>query len=178
MQFPGQGRQPEAGGSARRAGDQGQAAHRGDAGQGLAPEPQSGDVEEVGLIPELAGGVALQAQEGLLRGHAPAVVHHPQAPAPPLLDLHHQGPGPGVQGVFHQFLDHRGGTQDDLPRGNLGRHLGRQTPGWPALFLPLALAQSLVYHFSLRRAVTRFFLTRPAGHQDGLLLARGAFFEF
>jgi hypothetical protein len=40
------------------------------------------------------------------------------------------------------------------------------------------LAQSLVYHFPWRRAVTRFFFSRPAGHQDGLLLARGAFFLF
>ena len=115
----------------RGAGDQGQAAHRGDAGQGLAPEPQGGDVQEVGFVPELAGGVALQAQSGLLRGHAPAVVRHPDAVPAPFLDLHRDGPGPGVQGVFHQLLDHRGGAQDDLPGGDLGRHLGGQNPNRP-----------------------------------------------
>ena len=131
LQGAGHHDQPKARGRPGGTGDQGEAAHRTDAGQGLAPEPQGGDVQQIRFIPELAGGVALQAECGLLRGHAPAVVHHPDAGPAPFLDLHGDGPGPGVQGVFHQLLDHRGGAQDDLPGGDLGRHLGRQNPNRP-----------------------------------------------
>ncbi len=72
LQGAGHRGQFKAGGRPGWTGDQGQAAHRTDAGQGLAPEPQGGDVQQVRFIPELAGGVALQAQARPLPGSCPS----------------------------------------------------------------------------------------------------------
>ena len=67
------------------------------------------------------------AEEGggqFLGGDAAAVVRHPdQAHAAPL-DLHHHRRGAGVDGVFHQLLDHAGRALHHLAGGDQIRHMG------------------------------------------------------
>ena len=92
-------------------------------GEGLAPEAQGGDVKEIFFPADFAGGVAQERQGGILRGHAGAVVHYPDTAAAPLLDFHGDVAGLGVQGIFHQFLHHRGRPRDHLARGNAGGRL-------------------------------------------------------
>ncbi len=55
----GPGHHPVARCGVRRATAEGEVAHRGDGGQGLAPKPQGIDAQQVGFRGELAGGVAL-----------------------------------------------------------------------------------------------------------------------
>ena len=121
--LPALGHQAPAAGGPGGAGDKLQAAHRGNAGEGLAPEAQGGDVQEIFFPADFAGGVAQERQGGILGGHAGAVVHHPDTAAAPLLDFHGDVAGLGVQGIFHQFLHHRGRPRDHLARGNAGGRL-------------------------------------------------------
>ena len=89
----------------------GQHIHPADGGNGrqsLAAEAKGPDFGQILRRAELAGGVAQKGGGQLLRRDAAAVVRHPdQAHAAPL-DLHHDGGGSGVDGIFHQLL-HNGG---------------------------------------------------------------------
>ena len=99
----------------------GQHIHPADSGngrQGFAPEAQRPDFGQILRCPELAGGVAQKGGGQLLRRNAAAVVRHPdQAHAAPL-DLHHDGGGSGVDGVFHQLLYNGGGALHHLAGGD------------------------------------------------------------
>jgi hypothetical protein len=103
-------------------GGQGEAGDRGDGGKGLAPEAEGADPDEVRRAPQLAGGVAVEREHRVLPSHAGPVVAHQHQGLAALLQLHPHVPGAGIQGVLHQLLHHRGGTLDDLARGDLIGH--------------------------------------------------------
>ena len=102
------------------------AADGGDGRQGLAAEAQSADAAQVFRLTQLAGGVAQKRGGQLRRGNAAAVVRHADHAhaAPP--DLHHDGGGTGVDGVFHQFLHDAGRALHHFAGGDQICHVGRQ----------------------------------------------------
>ena len=69
------------------------------------------------------------AEEGGLRvlgAHAAAVVRDPQEGHAAVADLYGDLGGPGVHGVFQQFLGGGGGALHHLARGNQVGDVGRQ----------------------------------------------------
>ena len=106
----------------------GQHIHPADGGNGrqsLAAEAKGPEFGQILRRAELAGGVAQKGGGQLLRRDAAAVVRHPdQAHAAPL-DLHHNGGGSGVDGVFHQFFYNRGGALHHLAGGDQVGHMRR-----------------------------------------------------
>ena len=67
---------------------------------------------------ELAGGVRGNGQTQLLPGDTGTVIGDANGPDSTLLHHDMQGLRPGVQTVFHQFLDDRCGALDDFPGGD------------------------------------------------------------
>jgi len=89
----------------RRAGFEGKAGDAGDRRQRLAAEAEGGDGKQVVGGAELAGGVTLEGEQGVVLDHAVAVVGDTDELAAPGLDLDADAGGPGVDRVFEQFLD-------------------------------------------------------------------------
>ena len=101
--------------------------HAGDARQRLAAKAQRGDGGEVRARADFAGGVAFEAEQRVVAVHAVPVVRHPHERDPAALDDDLHGRRLGVEAVFHQFLDHRGGPFHHLARRHLaGDDLGQQ----------------------------------------------------
>ena len=98
---------------------QGQASNRTDRGQGLATEAQAKHLLQVFQLANFAGGMSRQSQRQIICGDAAAVVTHAQQLGAALLDVHFDAPGAGVQTVFQQLLDHRGGPLNHLAGGDL-----------------------------------------------------------
>ena len=97
----------------------------GNSRQSFTPEAKGPDLGQILRRAELTGGVAQKGGGQLLRRNAAAVVCHPdQAHAAPL-DLHHNGGGSGVDGVFHQLLHNRGGALHHLAGGDQVGHMRR-----------------------------------------------------
>ena len=99
--------------------------HGGDRSQGLAAESER--VQGVNILhgPDLARGVAVEGHARVDGRHAAAVVDDLDQvlAAVAEVDLHRSRPG--VDGVLHHLLHHRGGPVDDLARGDLvGNDLG------------------------------------------------------
>ncbi|MCZ7607083.1 MAG: hypothetical protein M5U25_13635 [Planctomycetota bacterium] len=113
------GRVAGAGGDAR-------AADALDAGQRLAAEAVGQHPEQLLDTAELAGGVGLEGQLQVFGVHADAVVGHADQGLAGVHQLHVHAGGAGVQGVFHQFLDHAGRAFHHLAGGDLVGELGRQ----------------------------------------------------
>ena len=68
-----------------------------------------------------------QKGRGQLFGiNAVAVVSDPQIGQSAVLDFHHNGGGPGVDGVLQQLLGHAGGAPPHLTGGNEVRHVAGQ----------------------------------------------------
>jgi hypothetical protein len=91
--------------------------HRGDGGQGLAPETKGGDQLDR-LIRQLGGGMALQRQRHIVAGHAAAVVGHLNAIQTALRQRNGDLTRSGVDGVLHQLFQGRGGALHHLASGN------------------------------------------------------------
>ena len=68
---------------------------------------------------DLAGGVAFQAEQGIIAAHARAVVHDANEAAAAGLDFNGDARGVGVERVFDQFLDYAGRPLNDLAGGDL-----------------------------------------------------------
>lgn len=107
----------------RVAGDQGEIAHTGDAGQSFATETKRADADDVAHSLDLAGGVAFKRQQGVVGTHTYAVVAHLDHVFAAIIHRHRDLRGAGVDSIFHQFLDHRGRPFDDLAGGNLVAHI-------------------------------------------------------
>jgi len=70
--------------------------------------------------------VALEGEQCVVLDHARAVVGHLDELAPARFDLDADAVGARVEGVFEQFLDHRGRALHHLARGDLvGNVLGQ-----------------------------------------------------
>jgi len=93
----------------------------------LAAEAISADVVQVAEVGNLAGGEAFQRQQGILTGHAAAVVHHLQQTLSTRLQPHCDALGAGVQGVLQQFLEGAGGLLYHLAGSNAFGYAGWQT---------------------------------------------------
>ena len=111
-------------GRALGAGQQIDLRHRGDGGQGLAPEAQSADGLQILFRADLAGGVAQEGDLRVLRRHAAAVVGHADGDHAAVLDRYGDVFCPRVHGVFQQLLDHGGRTLYHLAGGDQIRHMG------------------------------------------------------
>jgi len=85
-----------------------------DGRQGFAAEAVSGDAVQVVGSGDLAGGVTLEAETGIVGSHPASVVDDlDESPAGVGNDCGDVR-GAGVDGVFHQFLDDRCGTLYDF----------------------------------------------------------------
>ena len=91
--------------------------HRGDACKRLAPEAVGHDLLQVFGAGDLGRGVPLEAEHRVRGAHAAAVVYHLYQGAPGVGHYHRDLVGACVDRVFKQFLDHGGGSLDDLPGG-------------------------------------------------------------
>ena len=89
-----------------------------DAGEGFAAEAHRLDVEQVLVGADLAGRVLGDAQDQVGRVHAAAVVRDLDQPAPAVQNADVNSPGPGVERVLDQLLDHAGGPLDALAGGD------------------------------------------------------------
>ena len=101
--------------------------HRRDRWQRLAAESERDDRPQIVGVGNLAGGVPLEGEPGVVGIHAFAVVLHADLFLASELDVNGQAPRPGVDGVLDQFLDHRGRPFDDFAGGNLIGEVGRET---------------------------------------------------
>ncbi len=88
-------------------GDQRKLRDRCDAGKRLSPKAQSADRKEVIFIGDLAGGVSLDAEQGVVFFHAEAVVGDPDQGFSAPFHFDPDAPALGIDGVFQQLLDHR-----------------------------------------------------------------------
>ena len=79
------------------AGGDHEAAYTGDAGQCLAAEAHGGDGGEVFRAGDLGGGVAFEAEQGVVAAHAPAVVGDADEAAPAGSDFDGDAGGAGIQ---------------------------------------------------------------------------------
>ena len=115
--------------------DEPERGHGGDCREGLAAKAVAVDVHEVATSIQLASRVAFQRQARVRGPHPAAVIGHRDAVSPTPANFQPDPAGAGIQGVFHQFLHHRGGTFHDLPRRDtihqsVGQALNpRGTPG-------------------------------------------------
>ena len=91
----------------------------GDGRQRLAAEAERGDGEQVLDVAQLAGGVALEGQQGVVAQHAAAVVGDADQAAAAGFDLDAQLGGAGVERIFEQLLDHRSGALHHFTGGDL-----------------------------------------------------------
>ena len=102
--------------------------HGGNGGQGLSAEAEGEDVVQVFGRCEFAGGMPLEAQDGIVRGHAAAVVDDLDERAAGIGNHHFLIRGTGVHRILHEFLHDGSGPLDHFPRSN---HIGdilRQYP--------------------------------------------------
>jgi hypothetical protein len=87
--------------------------------QRLAAKPQARHLFEVGQAGDLAGGVTGQGEREFVARDAAAVVTHPDALDAALLQIDLDIGGAGVEAVFENFLQGRGGAFDHLAGGDL-----------------------------------------------------------
>ena len=104
-------------------GGQGESTDTGDAGQGLATKAHALDRRQVRSLLNLAGGMALQTHQGIIPMHADAIVSDSNQAASSGIQLDRDAPGLGINGIFHQLLDHTGRSLDDLACCNLVGYL-------------------------------------------------------
>ena len=95
--------------------------------EGFAAKPHCGQGQKVVRRAKLGRGVALETQRGILWPHALPIILNGDAVASGILEFHRHTVRPSVQGVFHQFLDHRCRALDDFAGGDLVRHVLGQT---------------------------------------------------
>ena len=90
---------------------------RADRGQRLAAKPQRADPQQV-LVVEFGGGVAIHRQRQIAMGHAAAIVGNADPPPAAAIGENVDPARAGVDGIFHQLLDHARGTLDHLAGGD------------------------------------------------------------
>ena len=90
---------------------------RADRGQRLAAKAQRADPQQI-LVVELGGGVAIDRERQIAIGHAAAVVGDADPPPAAAIGENVDPAGAGVDGVFHQFLDHAGRPLDHFAGGD------------------------------------------------------------
>ena len=102
----------------RGAGFQTQARDGRDRRQGLAAKAESGDGQQVFRVFHLRGGVALEGEHGVVAHHTASVIGDLDQLFAAGFDDDLDAGGAGVEGVFQQFFDYRGGTFHYLAGGD------------------------------------------------------------
>ncbi len=100
-------------------GEQLEAGDRADTGQGLAAKSQGGHRFQVFQTPDFAGGVTTESQRQVVGVDTGAVIAHPDTLGTAVVHVDIDTVGAGIETVFQQFLDHRGGTLHHLAGGDL-----------------------------------------------------------
>ena len=109
------------------AGGQAQPRRRPDAGQRLAAEAQRVDPHQM-VVRQLGRAVPLHRQRQAVRRHAVAVIGDLDPRGAALVERDRDPPGPGVDRVLDQLLDHRGRPLDHLARRDPVDQRLRQLP--------------------------------------------------
>jgi hypothetical protein len=91
----------------------------GDGGKRFAAEAEGSDSEEVVGGMNFGGGVTFEGEEGVVAGHAAAVVGNTDEAAAAGFDFDADAGGASVERILQQFLDDGGGAVDDLAGGDL-----------------------------------------------------------
>ena len=101
-----------------------------DARHGFSPEAKRHDRGQVRAFADLARGMTFEAEQGVGAIHAAPVISHADQAGSAALELHRDALGTRIDGVLHQFLDHRGGALDHLPGSDLaGQDIGKEADG-------------------------------------------------
>jgi hypothetical protein len=90
---------------------------RADRGQCFAAEPERADAQEIFVV-ELGGGVAIHRQRQVGGSHAAPVIGDADPPPAAAIGENVDPAGPGVDGVFNEFLDHARRAFDHLAGGD------------------------------------------------------------
>ncbi len=98
-----------------------QSRDRTDTRERFAAKSQTGNVFEIIEIGDLAGGVAAEGQPEIVLDDASTIVTNTDELAATLFDVDLDTVGTGIETIFQQFLDHGGGSFNDLAGGNLVR---------------------------------------------------------
>jgi hypothetical protein len=112
-------------GVARAAGN-GKPGDRGDRGERLAAKAHRRDLFQVFQVGNLAGRVTGEGERQLIAGDAAAVVLDLHAAHAAFVERHRDARRTGVEAVFEQLLQHRGGPLDDFAGRDLGDEELRQ----------------------------------------------------
>ena len=89
--------------------------HRSDAGHGLSTEPEGGNGKEIFFTSDLACGMCLETENGIIGIHPLPVIGDADQLFTRFLHGNRDLERTGIKGVFKEFLQHRGGTFDHLP---------------------------------------------------------------
>ena len=89
-----------------------------DGGKRFAAKSEGGDGEQIFDIAQLAGGVALEGQQGVVAEHAAAIVDDADEAAAAGFHFHADVGGAGVEGVFEELLHDGGGPFDHFSSGD------------------------------------------------------------
>ncbi len=101
------------------AGSEGQAGDRCDGGKGFTAESEGGDSHQIGGAADLARGVPVQGQDGILTTHPGSVIAHRNQDLAAVLQLDPHMASTRIECILDQLLHHRGGTLHHLARGDL-----------------------------------------------------------
>ena len=99
------------------------AADGGNSRQSLTTEAKGPDFGQILRRAKLAGGVTQKGGGQFLRCDTAAVVRHTDQAHAASLDLHHDGGGSGVDGIFHQLFHNGGGALHHLAGGDQVGHM-------------------------------------------------------
>ena len=105
------------------AGTEGHLRHGGDGSQGLSAEAEGKDMMQVLGRCQLGSGMPLEAQHGVVRRHAAAVVDDLDEGAAGIGHHHLHIRGAGIHRILHEFLHHGSRSLDHLSRGNHVRNI-------------------------------------------------------
>ena len=92
--------------------------NRTDAGEGFAAKSHGGDSKKVFIAAQFAGGVGGEGQGEFGIGDAVSVVDDADQFEAAFFDFDGNLGGPGVEGIFNQFLDDGSGPLDHFASGD------------------------------------------------------------
>lgn len=98
-----------------------EARYAGDTGEGFSPESQMMDGEKTVKVHQFACRMSLEAEQGIFSGHARSVIRDLDEGGAAPGDFYGDGACPGIEAVFHEFLDDGSGTFHDFSSGDLAR---------------------------------------------------------
>jgi hypothetical protein len=99
-----------------------------DAWKSFPPETERVNCSKIGTLLDFACGMTFQAEKGIGTIHPPAIIGHANEAYASMLKFHRDPPGPGINGVFQEFLDHGGRALHHLTGRYLAcQHVGKES---------------------------------------------------